>query len=332
MLFTWYGSGTHPASTVSLGFLAYNAIAFGFQPLIGYLSDTYRKIPIEVIGCPLLIAGLLLMPAPAASIILLGLGNAAFHIAGGIDCLRHSNGKLARSGVFVSSGALGVALGSLAGKSGNLPVHIPVSVMLLCLILLSVIYIRRKDSEHIRTAFAITKPKLDFGKVILFASASIAIRSYIGATIPVEWKTTTVLVLFPAIGAFIGKACGGFISDRIGVRKTAALSLLASAVLLAFGYKDPYVYLIGIVLFNMSMSVTLCAIASVLPLNPGLAFGITTLALLCGNAPTFFISVTPAPPVFAALTIISAACLYYILERPVNKNEEINAQNQQHDV
>ena len=283
--------------------------------MIGYLSDTYRKIPTEIIGCLLLIAGLLLFSAPAASIVLIGLGNACFHIAGGADTLRQSNGKMAKSGVFVSSGALGVVLGSMAGKSGRLPVYVPICVQILCLVLLCGLYRKRMRIKDTETTFSIAKPKLKIGTIILLAVVSIAIRSYVGSTLPVEWKTTTVLFLFPAIGAFLGKACGGFAADRIGARKTAIFSLLAAACLLTFGYMNPYIYLVGIILFNASMSITLCAVASALPLNPGFAFGITTLALLCGNVPAFFITVPPVPLVFAILTIVSAGCLYYILER-----------------
>ena len=332
LLFFWYSSGTHSSQTVTLGFLAYNVIAFGFQPFIGYFCDTYRKIPAGVFGCLLLIAGLLFMPFPAGSIILIGLGNACFHIEGGIDSLRHSGGKMARSGVFVSSGALGVALGSLAGKSGSMSVYVPICILLLCLVLLCILYIKRAEPDCVIPAFTVAKPGLKPGTVILIASVSILIRSYAGLIIPLQWRTTAVLFVFPAIGAFLGKASGGFIADSIGAKKASVSSLLIAAVLLVFGYMDPWIYLAGILLFNISMSVTLCAIASVMPLNPGLAFGITTLALLCGNAPTFFAAARPAPLIFAALTVVSAACLYYILIGKVKPNEETYKKNKLHDV
>ena len=329
MLFSWYSSGTHPDQTVTLGFLAYNVIAFGLQPFIGYFSDTYRKIPTEIIGCPFLIAGLLLISTPAVSILLIGTGNACFHVAGGIDSLRQSDGKMAKNGVFVSSGALGVAFGSIAGRSGRLSVLVPILVLFLCFFFHCFLYHKRINSKDGETTFSITKPNLSSGTIILFAAVSIAIRSYVGAVLPIEWKTTTLFYLFPAIGACLGKAFGGFIADRLGVRRTAASSLLVAAVLLTFGYMNPYLCTIGILLFNMSMSVTLCSIASVMPLNPGFAFGITTLALLCGNVPTFFIPVIPTPLVFAILTIISAAFLYYILEGKVKeKNEGILTKNE----
>ena len=343
MLFSWYSSGTHPIQTVSLGFLAYNTVAFGLQPVIGYLCDTYRKIPAGMIGGMLLIVGLLFLPYPAVSILLMGLGNACFHIEGGIDSLRHSGGKMARSGIFVSSGALGVAFGGLAGKSGAISAYHAVGILLLCLVLIYVFCRKHAEPEdtiaedtksghtkpeEIKPAFSIIKPGLSFGIVILLAAVSIIIRSYAGAILPMDWRTTPTLFVFPAIGAFLGKASGGLLADRIGARKLAVSSLLVALFLLTFGYTDPWVCLTGILFFNMSMAVTLCAIASVLPLNPGLSFGITTLALLCGNVPTFFVETSPAPPIFAALTAISMVCLGYILKGKVKNNEQNNAKNQ----
>ena len=321
-------SGTHSLQTVTLGFLIYNVIAFGLQPIIGYLCDTYRKIPVEIIGIPLLVAGLLFMPIAALSIALIGLGNAFFHIAGGIDSLRNSSGKMVRSGVFVSSGALGVVLGSLVGRTGGLPVLIPICVLLLCLVPMYFIYLERLKSEDAAIVFSLTKPELKIGVIILLAAVSILIRSYAGSIIPAEWRTTTLLFAFPAIGAFLGKFSGGFIADRIGARKAAIFSLLAATVLLAFGNANPWIFLIGIILFNMSMAVTLCAIASVLPLNPGLAFGVTTLALLCGNVPTFFIPAEHANLMFASLTVISVVCLFFILKGKVKTDEKISEKNE----
>ena len=327
-LFSWLSSGTHSIQTVTLGFFVYNVIAFGLQPVIGYLYDTYRKIPVEIIGFPLLIAGLLSMPAAALSISLIGLGNAFFHIAGGVDSLRNSSGKMARSGVFVSSGALGVAFGSLAGKTGSLPVFIPIGVLLLCLVLLYTCYQNRLKKEDSVVVFSIVEPGIQPGMIILLAAVSIMIRSFAGSVLPTEWRTTTLLFAFPAIGAFLGKFTGGFLADSIGAGKAAVFSLLVSTVLLALGYVNPWIYLTGVIFFNISMSVTLCAIASVLPLNPGLAFGITTLALLCGNVPTFFIATEHYALVFVSLTIISAICLFCILKGKEKINEKISEKNE----
>jgi len=325
VLFSWYSSGTHSVHEVTIGFLTYNVIAFGLQPVIGYLCDKYRGVPVEIIGFPLLIAGLFMMHIPIIAISLSGVGNAFFHIAGGIDSLENSGGKMMRSGVFVSSGALGVAFGTLAGKAENISITVPMVLLILCLVMLTVIYLRRLTlkSERVKSEeepvhhvhFALIKSDLKPGVIILLAVVSIMIRSYAGSIIPIQWRTTNLLFLFPAIGAFCGKFIGGFVADRFGAKITAVTSLLISTVLLGFGFFNPCIYIIGILLFNMSMSITLCAIVSVLPTNSGLAFGITTIALLCGSIPTYFISIAHPILFFDILTVISTICLAFILCR-----------------
>ena len=115
----------------------------------------------------------------------------------------------------------------------------------------------------------------------------------------------------PAFCAFIGKAAGGALGDWLGARNVGVASLLLSLPCLAFGSSVPLVAMAGIVLFNLTMPITLCALASRLPGHPGLAFGVTTLALLIGNAPTFFfkLSAGAAYAAIPALIAISACCV-----------------------
>jgi len=69
----------------------------------------------------------------------------------------------------------------------------------------------------------------------------------------------------------------------------------------------------GLALFNMTMPVTLCALASQLPDSTGFAFGLSTLALLIGTVPTFFFRLPDgtAPYVIAALIALSALCVLF---------------------
>lgn len=58
--------------------------------------------------------------------------------------------------------------------------------------------------------------------------------------------------------------------------------------------------------------ITLCTIASILKHNPGLSFGLTTLALLCGSIPTYFfsISLVQARILLISFTLLSAFCTF----------------------
>lgn len=296
--------------TIALGFLLYNVLAFGLQPFIGYLCDARKRVPVAVIGCALLTAGLMLISFPWTSLTLCALGNACFHVGGGIDSLVHAGGKMARSGIFVSSGALGVTLGILAGQSGSVPLLVPLLPLALCGILIFVFdYSRNVGRPAAR--FPIVSALLPFSWVLALCLISIVIRAYVGSSIPISWKTNALLTLLPSMGACAGKAAGGYLADRFGAKTTGAVTLLLSVPLLCLGYDHPVLCTAGILLFNVTMPITLCAVASGFPYNPGLAFGLTTLGLLCGNVPTFFfvLPASSAPAVMALCIVVSALCL-----------------------
>jgi FSR family fosmidomycin resistance protein-like MFS transporter len=71
------------------------------------------------------------------------------------------------------------------------------------------------------------------------------------------------------------------------------------------------VAILGIFLFNLTMPVTLAAIANMLPGRAGLAFGLTTLALIIGAYPTFTVwnSRLNGPWATLAFIIISIVAL-----------------------
>lgn len=318
MLFYVFGSHAADNESLVIGFLLYNAIAFGLQPFIGYFCDIKKLIPIALIGCFILVAGLLLFFLPWASLVICAAGNACFHVGGGIDSLVNAGGRMWRSGVFVSSGAIGVMLGTLTGKSGYLSLVLP--VILLIISITSMIFFKRIENKYENMHYAnktglrfnITSKGKPISLILILCFSAVLIRSYAGSIIPVGWKTTTALTLLPAFGAFVGKAAGGFLADWFGAKNVGFLSLAASVPLLYFGYNDPVLCTTGILLFNMTMPITLCAIGDMLPRTPGFAFGLTTLWLLCGSIPTFFFAVPYelVTTILSILILVSAICIF----------------------
>jgi len=321
MLFHSFKPSGSTLETVALGFLIYNVIAFGLQPFIGFFCDKRKDVPIAVVGCGVLIPGLILSSVHWSSLIICALGNACFHVGGGIDSLRHAKGKMSRSGVFVSAGALGVSLGTLVGQNKSIPLLIPVLLVAFCGILI-IYFTRSKDINSVHIPIDHATVHLSYFMVLFLGLIAVVIRSYVGSVIPIDWKTTTVLMLIPSIGACIGKASGGYLADWLGARTVGTVSLLASIPFLCFGYYDPIYCTIGIILFNITMPIMLCAVASKLPQNLGLAFGLTTLALLCGNVPTFFyaLSRSVTPLIMSVFIIASAYCIFI---STINKKGEI---------
>ncbi len=311
MLFGGFAKAYASLETVALGFLAYNVIAFGLQPIIGFLCDRQARIPISLIGCATLIAGMLTMRFAWPALVVCAAGNACFHVGGGIDSLVNARGRIARSGVFVSTGALGVGLGTLAGKAG-LDVWVPIA--LLGIAAAGVALASPFPSNRIaavESRFHVTSDRSSEA-ILVLCLLSVVIRSYVGAIIPMGWKTTTFLLLLPSIAAFCGKAGGGFLADRLGARRAGVGSLLIALPLLVSGSGNPVACVLGIIMFNISMSITLCAVFERLPANPGLAFGLTTLALVCGSLPAAFVAIPPSvrPVAMSLLILLSALCLY----------------------
>lgn len=144
---------------------------------------------------------------------------------------------------------------------------------------------------------------------------SVSVRAFIGFGAAHACAADTLLTLGIPIAGCVGKATGGVISDRLGWIATSVGALLLSAPLIAFGGSDAHAILAGLLLLQMTMPVTLAAVAVVLPRRLATAFGLPCLALIIGALPTFF----PAGKelygdrLFFGLIIASAGVLFAAL-------------------
>jgi hypothetical protein len=137
-----------------------------------------------------------------------------------------------------------------------------------------------------------------------------------GYGIPTSWNKTLVqlVMLFSFMGT--GKALGGILADRFGFRRTAMVSTALAAPLLMFGDNIMAISLVGVMLFSMTMAITLGILVSVMPHTPGLAFGWTTIGLFIGTAPIFFFKfITTAANciMIAVLTIVCVVFMWIII-------------------
>lgn len=315
--------------TISVGFLIYNILAFGLQMFIGYFVDqnNVEHFKVAMIGCLLVVFGVMFGFSPWLALVFCAVGNASFHIGGGINSLMYSDGKIARGGVFVSSGALGVALGTVAGKSG-FQFWVDVLLLLSCFALIyffcsskkynSANTCKNKNISQTNISLSIkSQTNISKGKIIIYLCLiSIIVRSFVGFQVPITWKTNTLLFILPSIGAFVGKFAGGFLADNFGAKKVGVLSLLLSIPFLGFFNNNILLCVVGLVAFNISMSITLWGVASQLPNQPGFAFGLTTLALLVGDVPVFFFKLPERLVVIVLpiLIIISASSIFFSLK------------------
>jgi FSR family fosmidomycin resistance protein-like MFS transporter len=306
-LFAIVGRG-QTASQSALLIIFYNTLAFATQPLFGLLVDTFRAPIHAAVGGTLLVAAAtLFLQVPLLAVVLTGIGNALFHVGGGVISLGLAPGKAALPGIYVAPGALGLMIGILIGKGG----HFVAWPFILLLIGATVALLQVPRPEPV----APRKLPGDlrwFETVILLLLVSVAIRSMVGMSLVLPWKAEPALLVILTCAVVLGKALGGVLGDRFGWAKVAVSGLALSAPLLTFFAHLPAVAILGIFLFNLSMPITLICVAEMLPGNYGFAFGLTALALIVGAWPTFTPLLTltsQSVSIFSAI-LISVAAVY----------------------
>ena len=251
--------------------LVYNTLAFSTQCLIGLAADRLRRDGLAAAVSMVLIVLGYALPAPGwLRVGLIGLGNSAFHVAGGRMTLLESSGKAWPLGVFVAPGAAGLTLGTLWPGLGW--------VFAVGLILCAFLSLLLPEAE----ASAGERKENASLLVPVLLTLAVAVRAVGGSAVSFPWKTGAAGALLLAGFVFAGKCAGGFLADRIGARRTAWVSILPAALLIAFCAAWAAPSLHGQLALNLTMPVTLWLLWRAMPDAPGLAFGLTASALWPG--------------------------------------------------
>ena len=294
--------------------LVYNFCAFAMQMPLGVVADKLdRNHAFAGAGCLMVGAAFALMMLPQAeatalaATVVLGLGNGMFHIGGGIDVLNISARRSGALGVFVSPGAFGVYFGTIIGKgAARLDMALPYLMLVLSISVFMMRRIRGEAHKH-NEAFSISAPRGVLVAAALFFVV-VCLRSFTGMSLPFPWKGSGQFALILVCATVAGKAAGGFLFDKFGPLKTVFFSLVPAAALFFFpGVPAPGVA--AVLLFNMTMPVTLWAMARLFPGAKGFSFGLLTFGLFLGFLPVY-LGVGSAPGwAFAIIALVSMAML-----------------------
>ena len=304
-MFGWFYSGEQGY----LNILLYNFCAFALQMPLGILLDllneeslTARRTDGKIKDVPLCYAavgtGLTLFGAFTHPVIL-GLGNALFHLGGGVDVIREDQrrGKRGKDlGVFVAPGALGLFLGGLLAKGSKAEYAILLCGIVMIGLLLWLRREKRNDSGAKNVYITEEKTLVHREKqiVIFGCFAVVILRSYIGMAVALPWKTTVFMGLFSVCAVVAGKIAGGFLAAKFGIRKTIVLSLLIAAVCYPLCSQVAAGWL-ALFFFNMTMPITLYLLVSRFPKLSGFSFGLLTFGLFLGFLPVYFEYTLPVP-------------------------------------
>lgn len=278
-------------------FLLYNFCAFALQMPLGVLQDLlhlwYKEkeeqfcFVFAMIGIAFTILGAVTHP------VILGIGNAFFHVGGGVGTIREDElkGWMGRGlGVFVAPGALGLYLGTILAKKGIWSVGFGLASIIAIIFAVKAGILHKKTQPIYKVSKKTeTKLKLKKGCFILGLSCFwvVILRSYIGMAVTFSWKQIPILGLISVLAVVCGKAAGGFFTAKLGYKKTVIITLTIATL----GYLGSEMAPFGIValfVFNMTMPMTLYLLIRALPRLPGFSFGLLTFGLFLGFLPTYF--------------------------------------------
>jgi FSR family fosmidomycin resistance protein-like MFS transporter len=293
----------------------YNSLAFAGQVPAGWLTDRFDNYRGGAIfGALAAATALVLSPTwPVAGIVIVGIGNAFFHVGAGALVLRASDDRATESGVFVGPGAVGLFLGIWAGAHPGWPLRGAIIAGLI----LSAPFMVRVARSVLPSKKELPAPRGGLVLLIIICAAcllgSVTVRSLVGGTIAGTWRgVSTEVMAGLALAACGGKMLGGFVSDRLGWTTISVGALVLSAPLITVLVGTPAGAVIGMLLFQMTMPVTLKAMHHVLPSRPGLAFGIPCLALIIGALPGLlgYGHLLRSWPLVAALAAVSTVMIF----------------------
>ncbi|MDE5893609.1 MAG: hypothetical protein K2H45_11870, partial [Acetatifactor sp.] len=238
--------------------LLYNFCAFALQMPFGAVLDLlngkYRKEISFVTACTgvaITLLGAFIHP------VVLGVGNALFHIGGGVGTIYEDERKGWQGrglGVFVAPGAFGLYLGMMLAKNSAGSGWLYGAGVFMALICAGAAYRQRTsiqtgavaaDSAQARPEDDLMNSRIQvdpvqdvkIGEIIPLAACSflvVVLRSYIGMTVTFSWKTTVFAAVISTLAIVFGKAAGGFLAAKLGFLRTAVVSLSAAAIFYLF--------------------------------------------------------------------------------------------------
>ena len=265
----------------TLIFILYNGVAFLMQPLAGILIDKFHKEKLMLIVSIIFIILGAILNHLILSCVFLGLANQLFHVAGGKICTNFSTNKAWHLGLFVSLGAIGLMLGSNFSNDTFLFI-IPIILYSLLIIIVCLLYKEENNKEIKPITNEIKISKKIFA--VIFLIVVVFIRSFVGKIIHYGFEMNITFIVLLGIASAFGKFIGGILKDLFGSLKVIFLSLVLCGIILLFLDNISALMLIGTILINISMPITLFELNKINPNHEGLNFGLLAASLFPGVA------------------------------------------------
>ncbi len=278
-------------------FVVYNVLAFLTQPLTGICADKEEvRHWLLLTADALLATGAVLSAILAASFhtsipvaglyltaIVLGLGNSLFHVWGGKETVCSVGNDMPALGCFVSTGALGLAVG-IVFCSWTLLFVLLGAICVLTMLYASTSKRNLKATTHEKKASPLPQrfPRGAGGLLLAAVVAFVVIRSLTGEAFSASLTKTDSIILLLGATSMMGKMAGGWLARWGGLVPMMMVAVAGSLLCYLLRESHLALLLLGLFLVNTTMPVTLYLANAVLKHREGLAFGLLAAALIPG--------------------------------------------------
>lgn len=291
-------------------FTLYNLTAFGTQFFIGYLLDRRTDF---LTHAPIIAAALLTLGSVSEfgimnQVLLLGAGNSLFHVSVGSLVLRRF-GTYKEPGIFVSSGAIGLALGLNSFVDAKIFLLLYASVT-------AIVFIKGKKISALESNETPLQKNSSLPVSVACACAILLLGCVVLRSFGGGGGSAQYVMLFPCVFA-CGKILGGVCCDKIGYKNTIALIFGLSFLSLQWSGLIPVLVLT--LAFNMTMPLTLRLLHWCNPNYPAMMFGLAAGCLLPGVLFENFKVVPQAMVVIQFLALFTAGILLKQIWRTATK-------------
>ncbi len=310
-----------------LNVLLYNFCAFALQMPMGVVLDGLNRrrglqkyapsFGFAVVGVLLTFLGAVTHP------VILGLGNALFHLGGGVGTIHEDEEKGRRGrglGVFVAPGALGLYIGTQLAKGAVIGMpSLLIVIGLVAVCCLGWCWRMMHSQKRMPGIVAEATMEKDGLFLLLGCLVVVVMRSYIGMAVGFSWRSTIFAGTIAVLAVVFGKVAGGFAAAWVGIRPTVMVSLLLSAVCYMLS-ENMVAGVLALFLFNMTMPITLYMLVQRLKGLAGFAFGLLTFGLFIGFLPTYLGMELPVDDRFlgAGGSLLSLVILWFCTRNDEN--------------
>ncbi len=294
-------------------FIAYNVLAFLTQPLTGMLADrlAHRRqllwLSALLLSAAVAVASLGVLAAGGGApmgvlllvAVLLGLGNSLFHVWGGKEVAMATGNDIRALGVFVSTGAFGLAVGVALHSWWALFVLLALFVGLVAAGGATGTAAGTQGTAADATGTAVgamgtaadatgttARGGAAVGRlswvVVLLMMGFVLLRSFAGETLSAALQPVALLPLLVGGVAMVGKAAGGWVARGLGWWQALLLLTVATVSCVLWRHGAAVVPWAGLLLVNTTMAVTLWLANRAMPRREGLTFGLLAAALMPG--------------------------------------------------